>query len=950
MSSAVAPGSSSPDAAPPPAGLPAREIWARLSPLLDELLELEPDERAARLERVATEDAAIAESLRRLLAEHDAAGARGFLGGVAPVPVDSQARGLAGTVVGAYTLGEPLGQGGSGSVWRARRSDGHFEGVAAVKLLHLSLLGHSAAERFRREGAILARLTHPHIARLLDTGITGGGQPYLVIEFVDGAPIDVHCAQQRLGIEARLRLFGEVLAAVAHAHRHLVVHRDIKPGNVLVTHDGRVKLLDFGIAKLLQGDSAEGLATALTREGGQPLTPAFAAPEQFEGGEVSTATDIYSLGVLLYHLLAGRHPTGATGSGTAPARAVLNVDPPRMSRAVTLDPARVEGVAQPSGDVLAAERASTVPRLRRRLAGDLDTIVARMLRKLPGERYPSVDAVAEDIRRHLAHEPISVRPDGWGYVALKFARRHRGAVLATGLTVLAIGAGVVGTVSQAQRAAEQSRIAQTQRDHALHALGRAEASNEFVVALLRESWNRPRSTDELLTGAEQLLERQFDGQPDLRARLQAMVIDLHIEMNEGRRAEALGRRAEASARAAGDPVSLAVVQCAQAVARLDALDFQGARRLFTSALAVLRPRRDTELAALLNCLAGYSQVESLQGGDPQASLALADEALALLPAGRGSLRSLRHYARTAKADALNALGRTAEALPIYEEMRAEVVALGLDRSVLEATRLVKLSYMLRRAGQPLLASGAQAQADAINAELRADGELPAVDLSNQGQLLGQLGDIAGAHARFDRALAKARRDNDPALVGVVSLYDAALSCDAGPLARCAERVATARERLEPLLSPDHPRRASLRVAEAQLAEARGQLPAARAALVEVQTLLATRRANPALRQAVGWRLARLDLRMGQLEAARRGADAAVTEARALLAGFSHSLPLGQALLLRGQVHAAQGEMADARRVLAEAIDQLRRSAGDAAPSLHEAQAAMAALGGAQRVP
>ena len=214
-----------------------------------------------------------------------------------------------------------------GAVWLARRSDGRFEGRAAVKLLNLSLVGRAGEERFRREGTILARLSHPHIARLIDAGVSLAGQPYLVLEHVEGEPIDLYCDRHGIGLDARLHLFLDVLDAVSHAHANLIVHRDIKPSNVLVDTDGRVKLLDFGIAKLLEGEADGGETTALTRESGRALTPEYASPEQVTGGPITTATDVHALGTLLYVLLTGRHPADAAMRSTAElVRAIVETD------------------------------------------------------------------------------------------------------------------------------------------------------------------------------------------------------------------------------------------------------------------------------------------------------------------------------------------------------------------------------------------------------------------------------------------------------------------------------------------------------------------------------------------------------------------------------------------------------------------------------------------------
>jgi eukaryotic-like serine/threonine-protein kinase len=275
------------------------ERWRTLSPYLDEALDIRTTERAAWLASIGARDAALAADLRQLLVEHDLVHESGFL----ETPVAQASRGalmqsLAGQTVGAYRLVSLIGEGGMGSVWLAERCDGRFEGRAAVKLLNIALMGRAGQERFRREGTILARLTHPHIARLIDAGVTTAGQPYLILEHVDGQSIDQYCDAHALGVEARVRLFLDVLEAVVHAHTNLIVHRDIKPANVLVSVDGRVKLLDFGIAKLLESDAGwsgpDPAKHAVTRDGGA-LTPEYAAPEQLAGGPITTATDVWAL-------------------------------------------------------------------------------------------------------------------------------------------------------------------------------------------------------------------------------------------------------------------------------------------------------------------------------------------------------------------------------------------------------------------------------------------------------------------------------------------------------------------------------------------------------------------------------------------------------------------------------------------------------------------------------
>ena len=389
--------------------LPDAERWKRLSPLLDGLLDLEPEARAARLAALRGEDPELAAELAALIADAERAEGTRFLAGraAAPEPDGAEAASLAGQRIGAYVLEAPLGQGGTGTVWRGRRADGRFEGAVAVKLLHLSLVGRTGALRFEREGMVLARLSHPHIAHLLDAGVEAGSQPYLVLELVEGERIDRHCDARQLGVAERVALFRVVLEAVAHAHRHLVIHRDIKPGNILVDHEGSVKLLDFGIAKLLQGDDGAVPPGDLTGDGMRALTPDYAAPEQLRGEEVTTATDVYALGVLLYQLLTGRHPTAPPHATPADAiRATLDTDPERLSTAVTTTgDVPAEAIAR-----IADARDTSPARLKRQLGGDLENIVAKALRKVQAERYPTVDAFAEDLRRWAAGEPVSARP------------------------------------------------------------------------------------------------------------------------------------------------------------------------------------------------------------------------------------------------------------------------------------------------------------------------------------------------------------------------------------------------------------------------------------------------------------------------------------------------------------------------------------------------------------
>ncbi len=386
--------------------------WLKLSAHLDRALDLTPLERDAWLEQLRATEPQTAAELAVMLADHRQLRVEGFLDSSALPDADTA---LAGVIIGSYTLMSRIGDGGMGTVWLGRRSDGRYEGQVAIKLLNAALVGRDGEERFRREGVILGRLSHPHIARLIDAGVSNTGQPYLVLELVKGDHIDAYCDERRLSIPRRVRLFLDVLSAVSHAHTNLIVHRDLKPSNVLIDDAGAVKLLDFSIAKLMQDEDA----SRLTQEGGAVLTPRYAAPEQVTGGPITTATDVYSLGVLLYELLSGQHPYGGAITSSADfTRAIVEREPLPLSTAF-------HHASQESRSLVAAQRGSTPERLDRALGGELETILHKTLKKSPAERYGSVAELVDDLRRYLDHKPITARPDTARYRAAKFVRRHR---------------------------------------------------------------------------------------------------------------------------------------------------------------------------------------------------------------------------------------------------------------------------------------------------------------------------------------------------------------------------------------------------------------------------------------------------------------------------------------------------------------------------------------------
>lgn len=528
--------------------------WKTLQPLLDEALDTDPADRPALLQRWQTDFPQLADELQRLLASHEQAESESFLQGDTAAGEGLFSSPLAGQRLGPYTLQEPIGEGGMGSVWLARRDDGRFEGVVAVKLLSLSVSGAARAERFRREGHILARLAHPHIARLLDAGVSPSGQPYLVLEHVRGRHIDVHCNEERLSLEARIRLFLTLLEAVQHAHGHLVVHRDIKPSNVMVDDNGQLKLLDFGIAKLItaEGHTDSLVESPLTQQAGNLLSPGYAAPEQLQLGTVSTATDVYALGVLLFVLLSGHHPTTRPGSSASQAlQDTLQRDPLQLPQAGRGD------------EAAAAARQLRAAALTRALAGDLDTITAKALRRLPEERYATAAALADDLRRYLAREPVLARKPGTGYLLGRFVQRHRWPVVATLASTVLIG----GLAIKAWQDNQAARISQTQAqtvDGLLQSLFRGMSPDAAA--------NRSFSAKELLDRGQAFLESNSDIDPATRRATRLRMAGLYRDIGAYKEAVAAFKAEAQDAALAKDAPAQAMALWQQGNVLLKTLD------------------------------------------------------------------------------------------------------------------------------------------------------------------------------------------------------------------------------------------------------------------------------------------------------------------------------------------------------------------------------------------
>jgi serine/threonine-protein kinase len=680
--------------------------WQRLSPWLDEVLDLPPGERTAWLDALAARDSGLAGELRALLAGDASAGAAAQMLQGEPPAVSLQA--LAGRRIGAYTLIEPLGEGGMGAVWLAERSDGRYEGRVAVKLLHAGLVQRALAARFRREGAILARLSHPHIARLVDAGLTDGGQPYLVLEHVAGECIDRWCDARRLDVRARLALFDQVLQAVQHAHAQLVVHRDLKPANVLVDAQGAVKLLDFGIAKLLDDEDAAGEATELTRDGGRVLTPQYAAPEQTRGDAVTTSTDVYALGLLLYVLLTGQHPRVDARSKLMPDAG----DPPLASRMAGDRSRRSDDELQAA----AAARGSTPQRLSHALAGDLDNILAKALRVEPGERYATVAALADDLRRHLEGQTVSARPDSWAYRASRFVKRNKAgvALASTALAAIVAAAGV---------AEVQRREAERERDLAARQRESAAAIVMFLGEQLGQVDEPGQAADpgRRVDLAQRRAEQLFGDVPEVLVQLYGRFHSTNSTLNRNDVADRLVAAAEAAAKQSGEPIVQAEVLCgghlhslkdAEAIARID------------RGMALLNANAGSR-AARSRCLAHRSS--HLE------AMARFDEAMRDFDASHEVdsplLRrvSALSYLRR-RAGLLNELGQVYAAERVQSQLIEQMQAAGRDNSVQMTDDLHWHCVLQWRMGRPREGLASCEQAGKLAERIGNAGIVPVVDV------------------------------------------------------------------------------------------------------------------------------------------------------------------------------------------------------------------------------
>ncbi len=841
--------------------------WQRLSPLLDALYELSAEARAEHLASLREEDPALADELSALLALE--AGNDRFL---AEPLVHAPAGAQPGQLLGPYRLERPLGEGGMGQVWLARRADGLYQRRVALKLLRPGLADAGLRQRFNREQQILARLEHPHIARLLDAGIGADGQPFLALDFVEGEPITDYCRLRRLDLSARLVLFAQVCDAVSHAHANLIVHRDLKPSNILVTPGGDVRLLDFGIAKLLDDNAA---APEHTRTGVRAFTLHYAAPEQIRGEPVTTMTDVYSLGVVLYELLTGRKPCQPKRSTDAAwEEAILASDPPKPSQVVQRDDERDPDAEH---DRTAREARQ---RLVRQLIGDLDNILLRALAKAPEQRYPSVEAFAQDLQRYRNGRPVLARPQSLRYRIGKYAARHRW-VLATSALVLAVVFASLALVGwQANQALREAR--------------RAETLQTFLLGMLETAASgradQPINAQRLLDATVQRSETALARQPATRAELYGRIGQLWLRLGNYRQAQALLAREAAILDGLGD-----------------------------AAPATLRISNATLRASS----------ERLLGNDARC-LAVLDTAHPWLPALRSDQRGVLADYHTEQGRCLRNRGdfdaaRRSLDTALQLHQRPPVQPLALAESLFELAALDSA-----RGDNAAAVAGFAAAQRQLDASPHTDPGLAIALHTALGNTDRDLGDVAGAEHNFDRALGVALPLYGPAHPQVARLRRglAAVYVDQGRFRQADALLRQTHAQLVADYGTAHPEVARSWNALGIVAWELGDLDQARRALAQAVAIM---QAFPehSLRAGVLFNQALVLHAAGDDRAALTAVNLAV-QLRRQRFGDAHGL-VGDGERLRGDILARLGQQQPARIALDRAVQLTHSSYGPAHP-------------------
>ena len=725
--------------------------------ILREALRYSGEERLLFLERACGADRALYDSIVAVLSSGDYS--RQDWGAPPSDIPDTHTVDPTGERIGAYRIVRSLGQGGMGEVFLAERADDQFRQQVAIKLVRRGLLSRHAQGRLRLERQILATLDHPNIARLLDGGTTPEGTPYIVMEYIDGAPIDLYCDGRKLSIEARLALFQTVCSAVHRAHQNLIVHRDLKPSNILVTADCVPKLLDFGIAKWL--DDRQLMHTlAVTQADFRVMTPDHASPEQIRGDPITTASDIYVLGVLLHELLCGFKPFALRGNRFGDLeRAICEDEAPAPSAMVQA----ARSTRSYEIEQVADQRSTTPARLQRQLSGDLDKIVAMAMRKEPERRYSSVEQFAADIDRYRQGLPVLASADSWSYRAAKFTRRHRAGVgLVAAFLALLISFSVT-TLVQAKRVAHERDVAEIQRAAAESERTRAEAVLQFLVDSFRlADPARARGKDitakEILDTGALRVSTELRGQPGLQATLMDTIGTVYLGLGELDQAQPLIEQALSIRREALGPESLDVARSLFSLNRVygERGDLDRAEQLAKESLALTQKHTGADSLDTARTLCQLGVIEHRRG-----QLATAEQLFQKCLDIRVARLGKNHEQVTAPMDNLASIAIDRQDFATAERLARE--ALAIDRETrdkdhpLYARHLLILASALQ--GQGKMADAGPLYREAIELLERVVGSAHPDTINamnNFGQFLMEQGELDEAERIFESVLARDR--------------------------------------------------------------------------------------------------------------------------------------------------------------------------------------------------
>ncbi|MEO5821406.1 MAG: serine/threonine-protein kinase, partial [Vicinamibacteraceae bacterium] len=770
--------------------------WGRVKEVFHRAVDVAPADRPAFLDEACGGDAPLRLEVQSLLAAHEDtgnlletsvfSGNGGLLGpgadGASPAPIEDE---LEGHRVGTYRVVQRIGSGGMGTVYRAVRADAAFDKQVAIKVIKRGMDTDDTLRRFQDERQTLARLDHPNIARLIDGGSTGDGRPFLVMEYVEGLAIDEYCDAERVSLRNRVRLFRTVCQAVQHAHQNLVIHRDLKPDNILVDAAGSPKLLDFGIAKVLAPSPSEAPAPTSLVE--RRMTLAYSSPEQVRGEPMTTASDVYSLGVILYELLTGQRPyRRAVTTAVAYEHA--------LSEPVPLPSTRVrEGGSTPEGAAIAAARQTTTSALARELSGDLDTIVLKAIQPGTSRRYVSVQQLGEDIERYLTGLPVLARADSVTYRAAKFVRRHRAGVAALIVLGVALAVGVAGTLWQA-------RVAAGERDRAALEARKAQVITSFLVDVLGSADPRSRGREatvaEVLDEAAQRAERELAGQPE---QLEAMRATIGAtQVRRGRAAEALPLLKKAldqrERRLGPDHPDVAELLQELGEAYAGIGDAATAEPILRRAVDIRRRTAGPESAPAASALDSLGSLYTQEGKLAEA-VETQRSALAIRRKVLGNEHPDVVHSLNNLAVPLGTLGRWEEALPLHQEALALVLKVRGPEHPDAAAAMTTLAYAFESVGRYPEALDYYGKALPLRRKtLGADHPEAAWTAYNYAALLQARGQHARALQLADEVLAlrgKTLQDNHPLIPAILQVRGLVLAA----LGRAAEGEASLRDSL-----------------------------------------------------------------------------------------------------------------------------------------------------------